>query len=171
MERANSSRDATRGRLRMVSPPCVYHRRPLFGDAFWATALGVERRLRRHRAERTTNVVFAHVSIPWNTGRRFGHRVKECEPVSSDVSTQTRHSDAHAGRVPIERLSYPSIMYVGEPVHGVPDVTDHDSSTWSTSRPTRARRETRDDESCASLADARPSGASLVARRLVPSSP
>ena len=66
MERANSSRDATRGRLRMVSPLCVYHRRPLFGDAFGATALGVERQLRRRRAERTTNV-FANVSIPWNT--------------------------------------------------------------------------------------------------------
>jgi FkbM family methyltransferase len=49
-------------------------------------------------------------------------------------------------------------------------VTDHDSSTCSTS-PTRERRETRDDAPRASLADARPSGASLVARRLVPSSP
>jgi hypothetical protein len=36
-------------------------------DAFRATALGVERQLRRRRAECTTNV-FANVSsIPWNT--------------------------------------------------------------------------------------------------------
>jgi len=67
LERANSDWDAMHRRLRMVLPLFVYHRRPLFGDAFWATALGVERQLRRRRAECTTNV-FANVSsIPWNT--------------------------------------------------------------------------------------------------------
>lgn len=66
LERANSDWDAMHRRLRMVLPLFLYHRRPLFGDAFWATALGVERQLRRRRAECTTNV-FANDTIPWNT--------------------------------------------------------------------------------------------------------
>ena len=66
LERANSDWDAMHMRLQMVLPLFLYHRRPLVGDAFWATALGVERQLRRRRAECTKNV-FANVSIPWNT--------------------------------------------------------------------------------------------------------
>jgi len=66
LERANSDWDAMHMRLQMVLPLFLYHRRPLVGDAFWATARGVERQLRRRRSECTKNV-FANVSIPWNT--------------------------------------------------------------------------------------------------------
>jgi len=66
LERANSEWDTMHRRLQRVLPLFIYHRRPVFGDAFWMTALGIERQMRR-RSVNCTADLFVNDLIPWNT--------------------------------------------------------------------------------------------------------